>query len=103
MSNKRDASLGSKCPNLWLRNNVFYYRVELPRINGKRRYKRISLHTGNFYEAREKINNMNNPNMLFDKLRKLYNSLIFETDSGISGSYTMVTTLPGVKKIIKTK
>ena len=40
---------------LWLRKNVFYYIVELPRVDGNRRYKRISLHTNNYYEARERI------------------------------------------------
>ena len=43
---------------LWLRKNVFYYIVELPRVDGKRRYKRISLHTNNYYEARERIKQM---------------------------------------------
>lgn len=28
-----------------LRNKIFYYRVELPKVNNKRRYKIISLHT----------------------------------------------------------
>lgn len=32
--------------------------VELPRVDGKRRYKRISLHTNNYYEARERIKQM---------------------------------------------
>ena len=59
--------------HLWLRNNIFYYRVELPRENNKRRYKRISLHTGNFYEAREKIKVMNvNIKDILAKIRTLY-------------------------------
>ena len=44
--------------HLWLRNNIFYCRIELKRENNKRRYKRISLHTSNFYEAREILKNM---------------------------------------------
>ena len=47
----------SKCQadkHLWIRNNVFYYMVELPRENGKRRYLCKSLHTTNYYEAQEK-------------------------------------------------
>ena len=48
--------------HLWLRNNIFYFRVELPKENNKRRYKRISLHTDNFYEAREIIRNMTTDN-----------------------------------------
>ena len=39
-------------PHLWLRNNVFYCRIELPRVDGKRRYKRFSLHTSNYFEAK---------------------------------------------------
>lgn len=40
--------------NLYLRGDVFYYMVELPRQNGKRRYFIKSLHTKNYYEALEK-------------------------------------------------
>ena len=43
---------------LQLRNKTFYYRVELPRVNNKRRYKIISLHTQNYFEAQEKIKQM---------------------------------------------
>lgn len=38
--------------------------MELPRVNGKRRYHRISLHTTNYYEAREKLHYMG---ITFDK------------------------------------
>lgn len=38
--------------------------MELPRVNGKRRYKRLSLYTSNYYEAREKIKQMA---VVFDK------------------------------------
>ncbi len=31
--------------NLWLRDGVFYFIMEAPRVNGKRRYIRKSLHT----------------------------------------------------------
>jgi hypothetical protein len=40
--------------NLWKRNNVFYYMVELPRKNGKRHYFCKSLHTSNYYIAQER-------------------------------------------------
>ena len=40
--------------HLWIRNNIFYYMVELPQENGKRRYFCKSLHTTNYYEAQEK-------------------------------------------------
>ena len=49
---KCDAHQFSAPIHLWLRNNIFYCRMELPRINGKRSYKRISLHTDNYYEAK---------------------------------------------------
>lgn len=40
---------------LQLQNKTFYYRVELPRVNNKRRYKIISLHIQNYFEAQKKI------------------------------------------------
>lgn len=40
--------------HLWIRNNIFYYMIELPQKNGKRRYFCKSLHTKNYYEAQEK-------------------------------------------------
>lgn len=49
--------------HLWLRNNIFYYMVELPRKNGKRRYYYKSLRTNNYYEAREKAKLMNEVNI----------------------------------------
>ncbi len=39
---------------LWLRSGVYYFKIELPRVDGKHRYKRLSLHTDNYYEALEK-------------------------------------------------
>ena len=51
---KWDAHQFSAPIRLWLRNRVFYSIMELPRVNGKRRYHRISLHTTNYYEAQEK-------------------------------------------------
>lgn len=81
--------------HLWLRNNIFYFRVELPKENNKRRYKRISLHTGNFYEAREIIRNMTTDNKtLLDRIRTLYNNLDFVLDLGSNwgqnGNYGVV-------------
>jgi integrase len=48
--------------NLWLRNRVYYYIVELPRVDAKRRYLRLSLKTDNYYEAKEKIKYMSKTN-----------------------------------------
>lgn len=61
---KWDAHQFSAPIRLWLRNRVFYSIMELPRVNGKRRYHRISLHTTNYYEAREKLHYMG---ITFDK------------------------------------
>lgn len=92
MAKKWDAKCDSTPSYLWLRNGIFYHRIELPRVDGKRRYKRISLHTGNFYEAREKIRIMNNSNNWpFDDLRKLLNGLIFETDTQNSESVGLIS------------
>ena len=56
---KCDSKCDSNCDSfkakLWLRNKVFYYRVEIERENNKRRFKRVSLKTRNYYEAKEKI------------------------------------------------
>ena len=69
--------------HLWLRNNIFYCRIELKRENNKRRYKRISLHTSNFYEAREILKNMTTDNTsIIDEIRTLYNNLDFVLDLG---------------------
>lgn len=61
-----------------LRNKIFYYRVELPRVNNKRRYKIISLHTQNYFEAKERIKQMVALEEKFVRLQRLFNNLIFE-------------------------
>ena len=66
--------------HLQLRNKIFYYRVELPRVNNKRRYKIISLHTQNYFEAQEKIKQMMAEEEKLRRLRQLFNNLIFESD-----------------------
>ena len=40
-------------PRIILRKNIFYYMIELPYVDGKRRFFRKSLHTDNFFEARQ--------------------------------------------------
>ena len=75
---------------LQLRNKTFYYRVELPRVNDKRRYKIISLHTQNYFEAQEKIKQMITQEEKLIRLRRLFNNLIFET-SDTTGNATLVT------------
>ena len=68
---------------LWLRNNIFYYSIKVARVNEKRRYKRISLRTDNYYKAREMMKqiNENQPKALIDKLRFLYNQLILKDET----------------------
>lgn len=61
-----------------LRNKIFYYRVELPKVNNKRRYKIISLHTQNYFEAKERIKQMVALEEQFVRLQRLFNNLIFE-------------------------
>ena len=46
------ATYGPK-PRIILRKNIFYYMIELPYVNGKRRFFRKSLHTDNYFEARQ--------------------------------------------------
>lgn len=61
-----------------LRNKIFYYRVELPRVNNRRRYKIISLHTQDYFEAKERIKQMVALEEQFVRLQRLFNNLIFE-------------------------
>lgn len=61
-----------------LRNKIFYYRVELPKVNNKRRYKIISLHTQDYFEAKERIKQMLAVEEKFVRLQRLFNNLIFE-------------------------
>lgn len=76
--------------HLQLRNKIFYYRVELPRVNNKRRYKIISLHTQNYFEAQEKIKQMITQEEKLRLLRKLFDNLIFESDD-TGGIFTLET------------
>ena len=80
--------------HLQLRNKIFYYRVELPRVNNKRRYKIISLHTQNYFEAQEKIKQMITQEEKFRRLRQLFGNLIFEGDDS-TGIATLVTKFSG--------
>ena len=65
-------------PHLYLRGNIFYCRLELPPFNGKRFFKCFSLHTSNYFEARLKIVNTNDIDVLFNNLNNLYNQLCWE-------------------------
>ena len=80
---KWDAHQCSAPIHLWLRNNIFYCRMELPRIAGKRRYKRISLHTNNYYEARTLMNEQQELLNNINELRRLYKQLSFTDSTGV--------------------
>lgn len=78
MSEKCMANCMAEIIHLQLRNKTFYYRVELPRANNKRRYKIISLHTQNYFEAQERVKQMITLEEKFAHLQRLFNNLIFE-------------------------
>ena len=71
---------------LWIRNNIFYFMFELPKQNNKRKYFCKSLHTKNYYEAKEKAKIMakdiNSSNIKAKQLiytaKSLMDSMIFE-------------------------
>lgn len=62
-------------PHLYLRNNIFYCRIELPSINKRRKFIRFSLGTANYYEARQMIQDIEKINKLFSELKELYEQL----------------------------
>lgn len=70
-----------------LRNNIFYFTMELPRQNGKRRFFCKSLHTYNYYEAREKAKIVAEQMINFDQqqfineFNTLWEQVQFEYDS----------------------
>ena len=70
--------------NLYLRGDVFYYMVELPRQDGKRRYFIKSLHTKNYYEALEnmkkavELHTMDTKKLL-KRAKELMGRVIFDT------------------------
>ena len=64
-------------PHLWLRKNIFYCRIELPKENGKQRYFFQSLHTKNYYEALTKMKPFENIETKFYELSTLYKQIKF--------------------------
>lgn len=67
-----------------LRNNIFYFTMELPRQNSKRQFFCKSLHTYNYYKAREKAKIMAENIQNFDTTKfindfnTLWNQVVFE-------------------------
>lgn len=91
---------------LWIRNNTFYFMFELPKQNNKRRYFCKSLHTKNYYEAKEKAKIMakdvNSGNLEAKQLiyaaKSLMDSMIFdEYDEEIESNGKVIT--QKIKKI----
>lgn len=62
-------------PHLYLNGRIFWCRFELPKVNGKRRFKRFSLRTDNYYEARQKIMDILEYYNNIRQLDELYNQL----------------------------
>lgn len=83
-------------PHLWLRNNVFYCRIELAKVNEKRRYLCFSLHTNNYYEALAKMNDFKDFNSKFDNLCDLYSKIkVVKRIPSIShNAYCLVLNIP---------
>ena len=98
MSEKCMANCVAEKIHLQLRNKIFYYRVELPRVNNKRRYKIISLHTQNYFEAKEKIKQMVELEENFARLQRLFNSLIFCDDTYVNTDTNIATVITPFSK-----
>ena len=76
-----------------LRNNIFYFTMEIPRQNGKRRFICKSLHTYNYYEAREKAKIMAEKitnldiNKIINDFNTLWKQVVFDFDTVGGGTY----------------
>ena len=62
-------------PHLYLNGKIFWCKFELPKVDGKRRFKRFSLRTDNYYEARQKIMDILEFYENIRQLDELYNQL----------------------------
>ena len=65
-------------PYLYLNGRIFWCRFELPKVNGKRRFKRFSLRTDNYFEARQMILDMQKYIEKIHQLSRLYHQLKIE-------------------------
>ena len=62
--------------------------MELPSVNGKRRYKRFSLHTTNYYEARSLMNEQQELLNSVKELRQIYPQLkLYDPVTGIDSPF----------------
>ena len=71
-------SIKSPEPHLLLRYRTYYCRLELPKINKKRKFLRFSLHTDNYYWALQMIKDMQKYLQNIHLLDHLYNYLAIE-------------------------
>lgn len=62
-------------PHLYLRKNIFYCRIETHTVKGTRKFIRFSLHTTDYYEAREMVKDIENMDILFKELKELCEQL----------------------------
>ena len=77
MTSKEKKHVGNH-PHLYLRGQIFYCRIELPSFDGKRRFKSFSLQTSNYFEARLRMVNTDDIDVIFSTLNNLYNQLCWE-------------------------
>ena len=79
---------------LFLRNNIYYVRYELGRVDGKRRFKRLSLDTQNYFIAREHIMDMKKYIEKIYQRSRLYHQLrlekIYTKNSDSSDDYDYI-------------
>ena len=83
-------------PHLLLRYRTYYCRLELPKINKKRKFLRFSLHTENYYWASQMIKDIQKYIQNVYLLDHLYNYLVIEkmyTDANDSTRQSYVTVL----------
>ena len=89
-------SIKSPEPHLLLRYRTYYCRLELPKINKKRKFLRFSLHTENYYWASQMIKDIQKYIQNVYLLDHLYNYLVIEkmyTDANDSTRQSYVTVL----------
>lgn len=81
-------------PHLYLNGRIFWCRFELPKVNRKRRFKRFSLRTDNYYEARQMILDMQKYIEKIHQLSRLYHQLkmkkIYTKDNNAVVAYDYV-------------
>lgn len=83
-------------PHLLLRYRTYYCRLELPKINKKRKFLRFSLHTENYYWASQMIKDIQKYLQNVYLLDHLYNYLVIERiyiDANDSTRQSYVTVL----------